>query len=71
MAATGSCYVAQAGLRHAILLLQPLEHWDYECASPRPASDFSSLSSGRGWGQVNSKALRVRLVTCTGTLVER
>jgi hypothetical protein len=30
----GSLYVAQAGLKFLILLLQPPECWDYRCVSP-------------------------------------
>jgi hypothetical protein len=35
---TGSCYVAQAGLKLEILLPQPLQCWDYRCVPPYPAT---------------------------------
>jgi hypothetical protein len=33
----GTCYVAQAGIKLNIFLLQPPDCWDYRCASPHPA----------------------------------
>jgi hypothetical protein len=45
---TGSCYVAQAGLKLVVLLLQPPECWDYRRALPHPAHSvflYSTISS--------------------------
>jgi hypothetical protein len=36
---------AQAGLKHAILLPQPPEFWNYRHAPPHPTSDFIVFSS--------------------------
>jgi hypothetical protein len=32
---TGSYYVAQSDFKIKIILLQPLECWDYRCSQPR------------------------------------